>query len=415
MTTLEKRLPKYVEVSNALKKLIVQGKLSSGDKLPTEKELAKQFGVSIISIRGATRMLKEEGYVLGIQGSGLYVSEPEEPLETPVSNTVVFYTNLDKRYEHRYLPLLQSMVNKASSYGMRLEMLYPAHKNKSFFNDPNFTNLLKSEHLKGLVLCQGEDLMTWDEFRFLDESGIPFVLNHMCRDPKGRGIVSWHQGNWCEQMIRSMFAQEYRRIALLVGPLNKPDDFIIRLSQRIISSYKRIMRELGMSMRPEYLMQVDWMAESGYIAARKLLSMPDRPEVICAADDISAMGVIKAALDMGLSVPGDLKVWGQGDFLKPSFLSSCSSQLERKGSHLVSALVQVMNGDMPDQIPHAYELVERASSSEENKDDAIKHWVEEHFNQNPMDDKLLEALEETVQPVHLNGHEAAYNGIRSVS
>jgi len=406
MTTLEKRVPKYIEVSNALKELILLGDLRPGDKLPTEKKLAQQFGVSIISIRGATRKLKEEGYILGIQGSGLYVSEPEEPVKTRNSNSVVFYTNLDEKYDHRYLPMLQSMVKAASIHNIRLEMLHPPHQDMAFLKDKNLINLLKTEQLRGLILFLNET-MTWDDFRFLDESGIPFVINNMCRDPKGRGLISWHQDNWFEQMIKSMLAREYRKIAVLVGPMNKPEDFIIRLSQRMISAYKRIMGESGINMRPDYLMQVDWTAESGYVASKRLLSRPERPEVICAADDINAIGVIKAALDLGLSVPGDLKVWGQGDFLKPSFLSSSSWQLERKGRYLVSALIQVMEGDIPDQLPHVFELVERASTSEDDKDDVIRHWVEEYFIENPMDEELLKALEKKVQPVPLNGHEAA--------
>jgi DNA-binding LacI/PurR family transcriptional regulator len=53
--------------------------------------------------------------------------------------------------------------------------------------------------------------------------------------------------------------------------------------------------------------------EGGYDQARALLELPDRPTAIFAGSDEQAFGVIEAARQAGLSVPGDLSVVGFDD------------------------------------------------------------------------------------------------------
>jgi DNA-binding LacI/PurR family transcriptional regulator len=50
--------------------------------------------------------------------------------------------------------------------------------------------------------------------------------------------------------------------------------------------------------------------ESGYAAARRLLSRPDRPTAILAFNDIAAIGALSAADDLGLRVPQDVSLVG---------------------------------------------------------------------------------------------------------
>lgn len=60
-----------------IKKLITDGSLKPGDKLPTEPQLMERFGVGRSSVREAVRMLTNMGLVSVRQGSGTYVEAPE--------------------------------------------------------------------------------------------------------------------------------------------------------------------------------------------------------------------------------------------------------------------------------------------------------------------------------------------------
>jgi GntR family transcriptional repressor for pyruvate dehydrogenase complex len=60
-------------VAERLKALIVEGNLQSGDRLPTEAELAAKFGISRLSLREATKSLEFLGIVEARPGRGLTV------------------------------------------------------------------------------------------------------------------------------------------------------------------------------------------------------------------------------------------------------------------------------------------------------------------------------------------------------
>ncbi|MDR6879478.1 GntR family transcriptional regulator [Bacillus sp. 3255] len=54
---------------------IQQGKLKAGDRVPSEKELAEQFGVSRITSKKALEKLAEAGVITRIQGKGSFVAD----------------------------------------------------------------------------------------------------------------------------------------------------------------------------------------------------------------------------------------------------------------------------------------------------------------------------------------------------
>ena len=68
------RLKLTDEIIGALRDEILSGQLQPGARLPTERELARQFGVSQPSIREATRALEATGLIESRHGSGTYVT-----------------------------------------------------------------------------------------------------------------------------------------------------------------------------------------------------------------------------------------------------------------------------------------------------------------------------------------------------
>jgi GntR family transcriptional repressor for pyruvate dehydrogenase complex len=67
------------DIVNQIKEAIFERKLSPGDKLPSEKELAKIFGISRTTAREAIRHLEVSGLltVRQGQGGGSFIKEPE--------------------------------------------------------------------------------------------------------------------------------------------------------------------------------------------------------------------------------------------------------------------------------------------------------------------------------------------------
>ncbi len=70
----------YRQISQQLRALILAGEFPAGSRLPAERDLAVQLGVSRPSLREALIALEVEGYIEVRMGSGVYVCErPSDP------------------------------------------------------------------------------------------------------------------------------------------------------------------------------------------------------------------------------------------------------------------------------------------------------------------------------------------------
>src|SRR5258708_23745891 len=67
----------YRQIADQTAALIERGEYGSGQRLPPERDLARQLGVSRPSVREALIALEVEGYVEELIGSGVYVTGPE--------------------------------------------------------------------------------------------------------------------------------------------------------------------------------------------------------------------------------------------------------------------------------------------------------------------------------------------------
>lgn len=83
-----KKTKVYEDIVAQLKELVAEGKLKSGDQLPSERELSEMFQVSRASVREAIRSLESMGLIQTRQGEGTYIASSVETLLTSVAFTI---------------------------------------------------------------------------------------------------------------------------------------------------------------------------------------------------------------------------------------------------------------------------------------------------------------------------------------
>jgi len=66
--------PAYEAIAYDIREKIRDGGFQPGQKLPSARLLCEQYNVSTITIKGAIKLLQNEGAVYGIQGKGIFVS-----------------------------------------------------------------------------------------------------------------------------------------------------------------------------------------------------------------------------------------------------------------------------------------------------------------------------------------------------
>lgn len=70
--------PIYEQIKDNLRKLIITGGISPGEKLPSVRDFSSQLAINPNTIQRAYRELENEGYVYTIPGKGSFAAQKQE-------------------------------------------------------------------------------------------------------------------------------------------------------------------------------------------------------------------------------------------------------------------------------------------------------------------------------------------------
>ncbi|MGR3290668.1 MAG: GntR family transcriptional regulator, partial [Paracoccaceae bacterium] len=76
-------VPIYRQLDASLRRIILNGTLAAGQKLPSTRDLAQELGVSRITVKSVYEQLVAEGYALARTGAGTFVSDGLEIEASP--------------------------------------------------------------------------------------------------------------------------------------------------------------------------------------------------------------------------------------------------------------------------------------------------------------------------------------------
>jgi GntR family transcriptional regulator len=68
--------PLYRHAAALIRGAIEAGTIAPGERLPAMEQLARTYGVALVTIRSAIRLLEQEGLVTPRQGAGTFVADP---------------------------------------------------------------------------------------------------------------------------------------------------------------------------------------------------------------------------------------------------------------------------------------------------------------------------------------------------
>lgn len=120
----------------------------------------------------------------------------------------------------------------------------------------------------------------------------------------GCGCVLSDNRNDMAELVRCVYSMGHRKIAFIHGT----DSYV---TQQRIEGYVSTLRELGLEVRQEYMLES--LYTNPYTtkkATEKLLQLEDRPTCILLPDDVSAFGAIEAIQEAGLKIPDDISIAG---------------------------------------------------------------------------------------------------------
>jgi DNA-binding LacI/PurR family transcriptional regulator len=100
----------------------------------------------------------------------------------------------------------------------------------------------------------------------------------------------------------------------------------------------------GISVNPEYIEVTESFIEDGRRAAAKMFKLKNPPDAIFCACDVLALGALRAASDLGLTVPKDVAIMGFDDIEMAEYLelSTIRQALEDSGREAVNLVLKMM-------------------------------------------------------------------------
>ena len=293
--------PKYQQVIEWVKDKIVDGSYKPGDRLMSEMELSKMFGLSRQTIRRATGELENQNYVTRVQGSGTYIggSSVQSRQEHYMCIAVI------STYYDSYIfpPTLKGIERILSGSGYSMQVSFTDNKIKR--EEQILKDLLERDNIDGLIVEAVKSSLPNPNivfYRKFMDMGIPVIFFNSSYPELPAPCVRLDDMGIAEKATNILLQAGHRN----VGAILKLDDGQGRLRY---AGYMKALFKASADFRES---QVAWIDSMDYrdlsaIEEHIFSRMKNVTGVVCYNDEV-AYQLIDLALKRGLRIPEDLSV-----------------------------------------------------------------------------------------------------------
>lgn len=327
-------------------------------------DIAKKANVSAMTvskvinhtgrISSATRervqqVIDELGYIPNSNARSLVLQRTQmlSLLITDITNP--FYTTLARGAE-----------DAAHLRGYRLLF---GNSDEDYNKEKDYVDAILSTRVDGVLFAPAGD-RSLTHLKQLQERHIPFVFLDRTVPGITSDIIAGDSLEGAIELIRYLVQLGHRRIALVNG---SSEVSTARLREE---GYIEGLREVGADIDPELVLRIGYRDFSDEEGLDRLLSQPDQPTAIFAANNMLAIGVIRLLRKRGLRVPEDISVVCFDDLDLASafdpFLTVAAQPAYEFGFQGVQMLIDRIEGKAPSEAQTVIlpsELRIRASAS----------------------------------------------------
>jgi DNA-binding LacI/PurR family transcriptional regulator len=208
--------------------------------------------------------------------------------------------------------------------------------------------MLQSKRVDGVIVTSSRVGALYQEY--LDRLGVPVVLVNSHSQQRGPytfsvNVDNHHGGCLATEHLVSL---GYESIAYVGGAANHSDD------QERLAGYRRALAQAGLPFDPALVLQGNGRASGGERAWSQLLALQPRPQAVFCYNDVTAIGLMRAARQSGCVIPHDLAVVGFDDipfasYIQPSLttVSQPKGEMGRMALEMVLALLESGEPNLP--------------------------------------------------------------------
>jgi DNA-binding LacI/PurR family transcriptional regulator len=147
------------------------------------------------------------------------------------------------------------------------------------------------------------------------------------------------------EAVQHLAALRHERIAFIAGPQK------LRSASARKDAFEESLREIGMRIEPQLIIEGDHTMEGGIRRFAQLVKLKNMPTAVMCSNDLTAIGVIRAAYEYGIAVPQALSVIGFDDVRLAQFITPPLTTIRMSQSELArlafKALLTEVERDAP--------------------------------------------------------------------
>ncbi|BAM03455.1 GntR family transcriptional regulator [Phycisphaera mikurensis] len=344
----------YVTVRDALHDAIRDGRFAPGERLPSTKDLAAMFEVSLVTTHRAMQSLEARGVLDRVQGRGTFVTERSE---RRVRRLAVVLQPQASLADYYYGDLLDGMNRAARELGADLLIRHATEPVRRVVPASNGSSPERvwggcDAHLLVNPLPEAAEA-----FAVTLEDGVPSVLVGARHGDMPH--VDVDNADLIEQAVTHLHDRGHRRILFVGGAGNLSN------SRDRLDAFATTCEAFKVAAAPR-LVASSWRLHDGEKRELgDLLGSSGGPTAVVAAGYYLALDVYDVAGRRGLEIPKHLSVVGVGDPMSAPHLSppltTMRQPLVELGHAAVEAAIHLIEGEPQPSINLRARLVPRAS------------------------------------------------------
>ena len=292
---------KYQIISDQLKAQIHAGIYKQGDILPTENGLAREYGVSRLTVRQALKVLAQEEVVEAIQGKGTFVARRNR--SAPVELKTVHFVTCTYHKEFESDPILEQMFMQFSKslaqhgWSLTVSMLDRNETLSEFVSKHGIPPTFR----KGLIIANVE--YTSDDLKMLELEGIPYVIIPFSSNVIESPMVGNDDYKGMTQCMDFLLKYGHSKIALLVCQPN------FHAYNYLLEGYLDALKKANINFDPDLVVATTpWDEDEGRSSMQLLLNRATDFSAIIIFGDRATVGAVRLIQERGIKIPEDISV-----------------------------------------------------------------------------------------------------------
>lgn len=196
----------------------------------------------------------------------------------------------------------------------------------------------------GILVSIAKNTFTYSHFEYVKSKNIPIAFFDRIEDNMGIATVSIDDYKGAYLVTKSLLNEGYEKIAHITGPLH------MKIFADRLNGYKDALRDHQKKSVSEWVYEGNIGISCGINGTKQFMLLEEKPDAIFAAEDFTALGVIKELKVQNVKVPDEIGVFGFcnevfGEHISPS-LSTVDQQTEAIGEEafaLIHELIKANN------------------------------------------------------------------------